>query len=249
MFLLYLPQEIKIMSFNFIHAKKTAAAAFLMSCTCLTSLPAMAEGGISVRGTRIVYPQDAKQASLSVSNSSPTDSFLVQSWVEDASGHKTADFVVTPPIYLSGPKNENTLRLIHTSGALPTDRETLYYFIAKAIPSVDDSKSAGKAVLRIATANRIKLFVRPAGLKPSSDEAPAQLVFRQHGGELTIRNPTPYYLTLTDMTSGGKVLKDIMVSPKGEATDSLPAGHGNTLSYRTINDYGAITAPITAAIK
>ncbi|EQA1624986.1 fimbria/pilus periplasmic chaperone [Enterobacter asburiae] len=237
------------MSFHFIHSGKTAVAAFALGCACLTTLPTLAEGGISIQGTRIVYPQDAKQASLSVSNSSTTDSFLVQSWVEDASGHKTSDFVVTPPLYLSGPKNENTLRLIHTGGGLPADRETLYYFTAKAIPSVGDSKDTGAAVLRIATANRIKLFVRPAGLKPSPDKAPGLLEFHQQGGELVISNPTPYYLTLTGMTSGGKALKDMMVSPRGTVTDPLPAGHGSTVTYRTINDYGTTTPAVTAAIK
>lgn len=229
--------------------RKNALAVLAGACACL-SLPALADGGISIQGTRIVYAQDAKQASLSVSNSSTTDSFLVQSWVEDASGHKTSDFVVTPPLYLSGPKNENTLRLIHTGGELPADRETLYYFTAKAIPSIDNSKSAGNnAVLRIATANRIKMFVRPAGLKPAPDQAPAQLAFHQQGGELVISNPTPYYLTLTGITSGGKALKDVMVPPMGKASDPLPAGHGSTVSCRTINDYGTTTPAISAAIR
>ncbi|SFT37897.1 fimbrial chaperone protein [Kosakonia arachidis] len=229
--------------------KKTVLSALAVGLG-MTTLPALSNGGISVQGTRIVYPQDAKQASLSVSNSSTTDSFLVQSWVEDASGHKTSDFIVTPPLYLSGPKNENTLRLIHTGGALPTDRETLYYFTAKAIPSIDDSKSGGNsAVLRIATANRIKLFVRPAGLKPSPGMAPAMLEFHQQAGELVIRNPTPYYLTLAEITSGGKALRDIMVPPLGTASDPLPAEHGSTVSFRTINDYGATTPAIIATIR
>jgi len=229
--------------------KKNALAVFFIgACACIIQ-PALAEGGISIQGTRVIYPQDAKQASLSVSNSSATDSFLVQSWVEDASGHKTTDFVVTPPLYLSGPKNENTLRLIHTGGALPADHETLYYFTAKAIPSVDDSKDTGKAVLRIAMASRIKLLVRPSGLKPSPDKAPTLLAFHQQGGELVIRNPSPYYLTLTGMMSGGKALKDIMVSPQGTASEPLPAGHGNTISYRTVNDYGSTTPTIETVIK
>lgn len=232
--------------------RNRAGLAFLIFSASLSLhiSPAQAEGGISIQGTRIVYPQDAKQASLSVSNSSSSDSFLVQSWVEDAAGHKTRDFIVTPPLYLSGPKNENTLRLIHTAGGLPSDRETLYYFTAKAIPSIDVSREAGnKAVLRIATANRIKLFVRPSGLKPSPESAPGLLAFHQQGGELVIHNPTPYYITLTGMTSGGKVLKDIMVLPQETASDPLPAEHGSTITYRTINDYGATTPAITAAIK
>lgn len=225
------------------------AMAIMVSGTCLASLSALAEGGISVQGTRIVYPQNAKQQSLSVSNSSATDSFLVQSWVEDASGHKSADFVVTPPLYLSEPKNENTLRLMRVAGTLPQDRESLYYFIAKAIPSIDEKNDAGKNVLHIAAATRIKLFVRPAGLKPSSDEAPAHLEFMHQGGRLTIKNPTPYYITLTDMRTGGKMLKDIMVPPAGSVTESFPSGVGSRITFHTLNDYGAITRERDAEIK
>ncbi|AMJ70710.1 hypothetical protein AW879_12635 [Enterobacter cloacae] len=237
------------MSSAFRHAvKKTLAITSMGVCASLAQ-PALAGGGISIQGTRVIYPQNAEQVSLSIINSSPTDSFLVQSWVEDASGHKTADFIVTPPLYLSGPKNENALRIIHTGGTLPTDRETLYYFTARAIPSIDDNNKADKDILHFALASRIKLFVRPSGLKPSPAMAPALVDFHQQGSELIIHNTSPYYLTLTAMTSGGKALKDLMVSPLGTATESLPAGHGSTVTYRTVNDYGTITPAIETAIK
>lgn len=229
--------------------KRTSMAVLSGICVNLISLPAMAEGGISIQGTRIIYPQNAKQQSLSVRNSSLTDSFLVQSWVEDATGHKTSDFVVTPPLYLSGPKNENTLRLMRVAGAPVQGRETLYYFVAKAIPSFDDKKDVGKNVLRIATASRIKLFVRPGGLTPAADIAPSRLEFRHQGERLMINNPTPYYITLTDMRAGGKTLQDIMVPPQGSVSELLPGGSGNKLTFHTINDYGAITKIQSTEIK
>lgn len=225
------------------------AAGFLAGAACLMSLPALADGGISIQGTRIVYPQTAKQQSLSVSNSSTTDSFLVQSWVEDASGHKTRDFVVTPPLYLSGPKNENTLRLMRLGGQLRQDEETLYYFITKAIPSIDNKKEGDKNVLRVAAATKIKLFVRPAGLTPPVKDAPSRLTFRKEGERLVITNPTPYYITLTDMKSGGKTLKDIMTPPHGSVEQIIPPGAGVKITYHTLNDYGAVTPAITAEIK
>jgi fimbrial chaperone protein len=77
-------------------------------------LVVMAKGGISVSGTRIIYPKESRQEIVSVRNSSATNSFLVQSWVENAAGEKQGKFVVTPPLYLSSPGNENKLRLIFT---------------------------------------------------------------------------------------------------------------------------------------
>ena len=44
-------------------------------------LPHLASaGGIVLGGTRLIYPIDAKQATLSVRNSSQETSYLVQSW-------------------------------------------------------------------------------------------------------------------------------------------------------------------------
>jgi fimbrial chaperone protein len=115
-----------------------------------------AAGGITLQGTRIVYPQGAKQSTPRITNSSETDTYLVQSWVEREDGQKTKDFVVTPPLYASGPENENTLRLMYTGSALPTDRESLYYFVSKAIPSVDEKESEGKNVLNVRPVGEFK---------------------------------------------------------------------------------------------
>lgn len=221
----------------------------IISATSLSSLSALAEGGISIQGTRIVYPQAAKQHSLSVSNSSAEDSFLVQSWIEDASGHKTSDFIVTPPLYLSGPGNENKLRLMHIGSPLPHDRETLYYFIAKAIPSIDPKKESDKNVLRVAAATKIKLFVRPEGLRVLVKDAPSQLTFRRDDRQLVITNPTPYYVTMTNIKSGPKDIKDIMIPPMDSARIIIPFGTADEIKYNTLNDYGSITPAITAKIK
>ena len=38
-------------------------------------------GGIALGGTRVIYPQGDKQASLAIINSSTNTTFLIQSWV------------------------------------------------------------------------------------------------------------------------------------------------------------------------
>lgn len=39
--------------------------------------------GIALGATRVIYPQDAKQTSLSVINHSPKERFLINSWVDN----------------------------------------------------------------------------------------------------------------------------------------------------------------------
>lgn len=205
--------------------------------------------GISVQSTRVIYPLDSHQQSTSVRNTSPTDTYMVQSWVENADGNKSHDFVVTPPLYVSAPGNENTLRIMRVGGTPPQDRESLYYFVVKAIPSIDDSKNdSNKSVIRIAAATRMKLLVRPANLTPGLEKAPAELSFHRSGNQMEVVNPTPYYLTLTGIKVAGKNVEGILAPPKSSIRVNLPTGASNSIIFSTINDYGAITPAITAPL-
>jgi len=227
--------------------RNTLFTAFV-SAACLMSSLANA-GGIMLGGTRIVYPANQKQITMPVRNTSEQSSFLVQSWVEQPDEKKSQDFVVTPPLYVSGPGNENTLRLMYVGAPAVTDRETLYYFNTKAIPSVDKKKMEGKNMLLLAAVTRIKLFLRPAGLTPSVDKAPAELTFHRAGGQVRIDNPTPYYLTLVELKAGGNKLPDTMVSPRSSTTLALPSSSAGAVTYRTINDYGAATPEMRTELK
>lgn len=221
-------------------------SAALFSALALTTLQAHA-GGVALGATRIIYTQGAPQVSLPVNNTDEKARFLIQSWVEDASGKKSSDFSVTPPLFAIEPKKENTLRISYTSArTLPTDRETLYWFNSKAIPqSSEDTRSMN--TLQIASLSRIKLFVRPEGLQPKSVDAPQSLRFSRAGADLVIHNPTPYHITLVSLKDGGKDLPNTMVAPMSEARVKSPSP--GTITFSTINDYGAITPSVTGQMK
>lgn len=230
------------------HLFRNALCSAVISAACLA--PSLAQaGGITLGGTRVIYPAGQKQVSLSVRNTSDQSSFMVQSWVDQPDGKKSQDFVVTPPLYVSGPGNENTLRLMYAGKPVRTDQESLYYFNTKAIPSMDKKKMEGKNVLMLAAVTRIKLFVRPAGLSPAVDKAPAELTFHRSGGQMRIDNPTPYHITMVQMKVDGQKLADTMVSPRGSVSLPLPAGAGNIVTFRTINDFGAATPEMRATLK
>lgn len=228
-------------------SRKILCAVFF---SVMSLVPTLANaGGITIGGTRVVYPAGQKQVSLSVRNTDEQASFMVQSWVDQPDGQKSQDFVVTPPIYVSGPGNENILRIMYVGKPVRTDQETLYFFNTKAIPSMDRKETEGKNILMLAATTRIKLFVRPAGLQPAIEKAPAMLTFHRAGSQMRIENPTPYHITLVGMKSGGQTLPDSMVSPHGSLLLPLPSGASNSLTYRTINDFGAATPEIRADIK
>lgn len=198
-------------------------------------------GGIAPGATRVIYPEGDNQTSLSVTNSDSHERYLIQSWVSDSKGQRVREFIVTPPLFAASPKSENTLRIVYVGKPLPTDREVVYWMNIKAIPAVDKSSVHKANTLQLAVLSRMKLFMRPSGLQMSEPESADHLQFQQSAEGVTIKNPTPYYQSIVNITAGTKKLKNIMIDPFGQVNISLPKDGAASLHYQTINDYGAVT--------
>jgi len=214
-----------------------------------TGFASRAEAGVALGATRVIYPAGQKQVQLAVTNNNDNSTYLIQSWVENAEGVKDGRFVVTPPLFAMQGKKENTLRILDaTSNQLPQDRESLFWMNVKAIPSMDKSK-LNDNTLQLAIISRIKLYYRPAKLVLPPDRAAEKLTFRRSAGTLTLINPTPYYLTVTELNAGTRVLENALVPPMGETRVKLPADAGGEITYKTINDYGALTPRMKGAMQ
>lgn len=198
-----------------------------------------AVGGVALGSTRLIYPLGDKQISLAITNSDKNSRFLIQSWIEDPNGNKTNDFILTPPLFVSKPKSENTLRIMFTGEGLPTDKESLYWLNSKAVPSIEKDDIKDKNVLQIAVLSRIKVFVRPKGLSVQSIDAPNMLTFAKSNNGIVINNPSPFYITLVNIKLDGKKLPGIMVPPMSK--ENISEGNGNILTFQTVNDFGANT--------
>lgn len=220
--------------------KKILSGLLLASTISLCCASTAIAGGIALGATRVIYPLNASQTSLPITNGDKEKVFLIQSWVSTPDEKKTADFVVTPPIFVIQPQKENTIRIMYVGKKpLPTDRESLYYLSSKAIPS--GKPEEGQNTLQIATQTTIKMFVRPGDLPTKSIDAPQTLRCKLDGGTLKVNNPSPYYVTLVNLTAGGKDLPNTMVAPKSEASIPLSGGVGGTIKFKTMNDYGSKT--------
>ncbi|MWT69881.1 type 1 fimbria chaperone FimC [Escherichia coli] len=213
---------------------------FVVYCLFI-SANARAAGGIALGATRIIYPADAKQTSVWIRNSHLQERYLVNAWVENSNGVKDKSFIITPPLFVSEPKSENTLRIIYTGPPLATDRESLYWMNVKTIPSVDKGALEGRNVLQLAILSRMKLFLRPANLQELSAEAPDSLQFSRSGNVLNIRNPSPFYVTLVNLKVGSQKVQNVMASPKNNSQLPLPPGVQGKLTFQTVNDYGSLT--------
>ncbi|HFL9519193.1 TPA: fimbria/pilus periplasmic chaperone [Escherichia coli] len=145
--------------------------------------------------------------------------------------------------------SSNTLRIINaTNHQLPGDRESLFWVNVKAIPAMEKDQK-NENTLQLAIISRIKMFYRPTHLAMAPEEAPAMLRFRRSGSILTLINPTPYFITVTNMKAGNSNLPNTMVPPKGEVSVDIPHAVTGDISFQTINDYGALTPRIKATMQ
>ncbi|WFN57579.1 fimbria/pilus periplasmic chaperone [Dickeya lacustris] len=205
---------------------------------------APAVAGVALGATRVIYPADQKQVQLAVNNNDANSTYLVQSWVENMNGQKDGQFVITPPLFVMQGKKENTLRIIDaTNQRLAQDKESLFWINVKAIPSLDKTRQQANT-LQLAIISRIKLLYRPTNLPISPSQAAAKLRFKRQGNHLLLSNPTPYFLTVTELKMGDQTLENALVPPTGQVQVPLPASASGRITYRTINDYGALTPAV-----
>lgn len=200
-----------------------------------------ANAGVALGATRVIYPAGNKQVQLAVTNNDEKSTYLIQSWIEGAEGNKDSRFVITPPLFAMKGKRENSLRIIDaTNNQLAKDRETLFWLNVKAIPSLSKEKASENS-LQLAIVSRIKMYYRPQNLTMPPETAAEKLRFSRKAGALVLINPTPYYLTVTELNAGTHSLGNALVPPMGESQVTLPSNAGSEITYRTINDYGALT--------
>ncbi|WP_313652833.1 molecular chaperone [Pantoea sp.] len=204
-------------------------------------------GGVGLGATRMVYSSDSKQSTLQVRNTHTTASFLIQSWMETSSGARTQDFVITPPLYVLKPSTESVVKIIFNGKSLPQDRESLYWLTVKAIPQQMEN-SAGNS-LQFASANRIKVFYRPISLRGDANQAWKKVTAEYRAGNVVLRNPTPYFITTINMKVDGKAVKPVMLPPESTLTLAEKFSQPASLTFQTINDYGAWTPETRAPLN
>jgi chaperone protein EcpD len=150
------------------------------------------------------------------------------------------------------PDKSRTLRLSHTGERLPADRESVFYLNVLEVPPRPTAQAhTSNNWLQLAIRSRLKLFFRPTALKKSVQDALPQLIWKldhENGTEaLSVRNPSPYYVTLTGVELRGNgppvsAKVDQMLAPGAQQVLPLqgkpPAGA--QVHLRAISELGGI---------
>ncbi|ENX4473581.1 molecular chaperone [Enterobacter roggenkampii] len=205
-------------------------------------------GGVGIDATRVIYPEQSKSVTTSVRNTDTRYSYLTQVAVSATPDGGSAPFVATPPLFRMEPGGRNQIRITRTSMAgLPSDRESLFWFSMRAIPSseaVNGSPTKLTGSTQIALGTFIKLIYRPASLSVPPEKGFGMLTFSKASDGLRVHNASPYYVSFFSLKVGGRELitNDQRVKMVAPLSDVVVPGRKLSfpakVSWTAINDIG-----------
>lgn len=216
----------------------------------ITSFNAHAD--IVISGTRVIYPQAAKDVTVNLENRG-NKPLLVQSWLDD--GRDTVNpqelklpFIITPPVTRVDSRKGQAIRITWLGQGLPTDRESLLWFNVLEVPPKAKGEGA-QNLLQLAFRTRIKLFFRPTGLSGSPADAVKSMQWNvkkeANGTFLVASNKTPWNISLSSVTfeSAGKTFNVDSHSVKPFDSEKMKisaatAPSSGTVKFVSINDFG-----------
>ena len=201
--------------------------------------------GVIINTTRVIFPGNQDSTEIQLTNSGEIPS-LVQSWVDEGDINSSpettgAPFMVVPPVTRVAGSGGQQLKIRILENSLPRDRESVFYLNVVDIPA---KTAVTGNTLQFALRTRIKLFYRPETLPLPPDAVPEQISVSLSGETLILKNPAPYYFTLSALVSGNgdasSHISTVMLAPYSESraayTGYLSAGESVTLV--SINDEG-----------
>lgn len=218
---------------------------FLLPAVVVYAVPGSVTEGITLPMTRVIYPENEKNGVTFTVTNNTEKVYLLQSRVihagDDAEPGDPVPFIVVPPLTRFEPGEAVTLLIRQTGKLTVTDRESLWRLALKTIPAQQDNAGTpdGGSSLVLALQNNLKLFYRPAGMtEMTTDERAERLQFAHQDGYLMVTNPTPYHVTLGELTADGNPVtteRERMIAPYGFVRYPV-VGTVSEVSWRVVGD-------------
>ena len=121
---------------------------------------------------------------------------------------------------------------------------SLFFYNMREIPPAPE-KNSDHAVLQVAIQSRIKVFWRPSALrKKAGEKVELQLQVSQQGNQLSLKNPTGYYLTIAYLGRNEQGVlpgfKTVMIAPFSTVSTNTGSYSGSQFYLGYMDDYGAL---------
>jgi fimbrial chaperone protein len=226
----------------------------------LLLIMAQAQASVTLVGTRVIYPADAKFVNLNFRSPDQVPSIMevwasLQDTPSSSSQNADAPFVVMPQVFRIDPMQGQVAKLTFTGADLPQDRESLFYLNFVQLPATkSDLQSKNK--LLVSYKSTVKVFYRPKSLKSDPNKALSQLKIdagKLSAGTIKVINPTEYHITVNSIEfkqQGQRLLtlpaKTVpMIAPFSEQHISVKPTKINLAAsiatLQIINDLGGIS--------
>lgn len=203
---------------------------------------------IIVNGTRFIYPESDKEITIQFNNTADRPA-VAQVWLDEGDPDALPEmiktpFQITPPISKLSANGGQTIRVkLINKSQLATNKETLYWLNLLDIPPITKTeKDAEQNMLQLAIRSRFKFMYRPNNLG-NRDLAPEKIQIFSGDGSVNIKNPTPFFITITTVNSEQKTLNisPFMLSPNSSQQLKINGkiSFGENIVINNINDYGA----------
>ena len=207
-----------------------------------------AQASLVLDQSRIVMSaHDGGMGVVKVDN--PTDhDYLIQSWVSRDDDGVQQELFVQPPLVKIKAHHKVALHIEAIDGAIAEQKqEKLYRLNVKEIPKVE--KESGSHLLLVML-TKVKILYRPAALSSEMGNEYKKIVWEKTAGKLRVINPTPYYVTFSEVWEGNDKAHPLdadLIAPRSSLLIKNYHGSSN-IHYRIINDYGDVSETVDVSL-
>ncbi|MEQ5239092.1 fimbrial biogenesis chaperone [Proteus terrae] len=204
----------------------------------------IAKANLSLDGSRVVLYHSDREASLNIKNDGEFP-VVVQTWVDDGNPENTPETITDvsalslPPVLQLKPSESQQVRVINKFTNTDKEKETLYWLNLYEIMPKPANKKYDEGLINVVVRLQVKVFYRPDDLVMAISDVSSALIFTKSDKQLTIENPTPFYVTIKSASSENDPNILIpMIAPFSKQQTNLVDSRINTINYVLIDDFG-----------
>lgn len=204
----------------------------------------IAKANLALDGSRVVLYHSDREASLNIKNDGEFP-VVVQTWVDDGNPENTPETITDvsalslPPVLQLKPSESQQVRVINKFTNTDKEKETLYWLNLYEIMPKPANKKYDEGLINVVVRLQVKVFYRPDNLIMAISDVSSALIFTKSDKQLTIENPTPFYVTIKSASSENNPNILIpMIAPFSKQQVNLVDSKINTINYVLIDDFG-----------
>ena len=223
-----------------------------LSIVCNYAIAADQGHGISMgHSTRVIFHSDERRISFPIKNEENYNMIFHALVLNRERDSFSNYFIASPELIHLKKQSTETAQIVRIGGKFPEDRESLFVLQGHFLPAQKNGESESSE-MTLSYVMQMKMFYRPAKLRASFDaidDVSDQLDFDVDGKSLTIKNKSPYFITLNYLETDKEVVpipdNRSMIDPFGQVSLDLKNFDIKQIRWSLLNDGGYATKVLT----